>query len=153
MRKSYNYEIILHYFQIALVNSLDPDSGVFSIRIDIFGWIRIWVQWLRIRNTGSNCKNPYCSKMLHLYFYCCTSMRLWVLRSRSHLEPPVLRWSRSRFFCCPELRVGAAFFKAAPAVSFWQAKKESLVVVAKHDLRVIYSDKCDPKRVALIIHF
>ena len=69
-------------------------------------------------------------------------------------------WSRhfyggagADFCCCPELRVGAAFFKAAPAVSFWQAKKESLVVVAKHDLRVIYSDKCDPKRVALIIHF
>ena len=35
MRKSYNYEIILYYFQTVLGNSLDPDldSGDFRIRI------------------------------------------------------------------------------------------------------------------------
>ena len=45
---------------------------------------------------------------------------------------------------------GAAFFKAPPALaaSFWQAKKESLVVVTKHDLRAIYNGKCDPKKLA-----
>ena len=54
--------------------------------------------------------------------------------------------SRSRFFCWPEPRAGdrAAFFKAAAAASFWQAKKESLVVVTKHDLRAIYKSKYDP---------
>ena len=48
----------------------------------------------------------------------------------------------------PESRAGAAFFKAAPppAASFWQAKKESLVVVTKHDLRAIYNGKCDLKK-------
>ena len=46
---------------------------------------------------------------------------------------------------------GAAFFKAAaaPAASFWQAKKESLVVVTKHDLRAIYNGKCDPKKTCI----
>ena len=39
MRKSYNYEILLYYFPLVLRNSLDPDpaSGVFRIRIEIFG--------------------------------------------------------------------------------------------------------------------
>ena len=46
-----------------------------------------------------------------------------VLRSRIRLEPPLLGWSRSQFFCWPEPRAGAAIFKAAPAASFWQAKK------------------------------
>ena len=45
---------------------------------------------------------------------------------------PVLR-SRSRHFRVePEpifFLAGAAFFKAALAASFWQAKKESLVVI------------------------
>ena len=44
------------------------------------------------------------------------------------------------------LLAGATFFKAAPAASFWQAKKESLVVVTKHDLRSIYNGKCDLKK-------
>ena len=34
--KSYNYEIILYYFQIVLKISLDPGSGVFTIRIDLW---------------------------------------------------------------------------------------------------------------------
>ena len=55
MIKSYYYEIILYYFQIVLRNSLDPDSGVFWIRIEIFGWIRIRVPWIRIRNTAAVC--------------------------------------------------------------------------------------------------
>ena len=37
-----------------------------------------------------------------------------------------------------EPRAVAAFFNAAPAAYFWQAKKESLVVVT------IYNGKCDP---------
>ena len=44
------------------------------------------------------------------------------------------------------LLAGAAFFKVAPASSFWQAKKESLVVVTKHDLRAIYNGKCNLKK-------
>ena len=36
---------------------------------------------------------------------------------------------------------------------FWQAEKESLVLVSKHDLRAIYTSKCDPKRLALLINF
>ena len=72
-----------------------------------------------------------------------------VLRSRSRLEPPLLGWSRRRLFCWPEPRAGAAFFKAAPAASFWRAKKESLVVVTKHNLRAIYNGKCDPKKTCI----
>ena len=34
---------------------------------------------------------------------------------------------------------------AAPAASFWQAKKESLVVT-KHDLRAIYNGKCNSNK-------
>ena len=50
----------------------------------------------------------------------------------------------------PEPRAVAAFFIAAPAAYFWQAKKESLNVVT------IYNGKCDlKKRLALpvLIHF
>ena len=47
------------------------------------------------------------------------------------------------------LWAGVAFFKAAPAASFWQATKESLVVVTKHDLRAIYMGKCDPKKTCI----
>ena len=45
-------------------------------------------------------------------------------------EPPLLGWRRSRFFSWPELRAGAAFFKAAPtpAASFWQAKKRKALL-------------------------
>ena len=52
-------------------------------------------------------------------------------------EPPLSGWSRSRFVCWPEPP-----FKAALAASFWQAKKKSLVVVTKHDLKAIYNGKC-----------
>ena len=52
MRKSYNYEEIVYHFQIVLRNSLNQDSGVFWIRIDIFGWIRYY--WIRIQNTDAN---------------------------------------------------------------------------------------------------
>ena len=48
------------------------------------------------------------------------------------------------------LKAGADFFKAAPATSFWQAKKESLVVLTKHDLRANYNGKCDPKKTCII---
>ena len=50
---------------------------------------------------------------------------------------------------------GAAFFKAAPTLTafFLQAKKESLVVVTKHDIRAIYNGKYDPKKNAVIINF
>ena len=41
-------------------------------------------------------------------------------------------------------------FNAAPAASFWQAEKESLVVVTKHDLRAIFNGKCDPKNTCII---
>ena len=44
-----------------------------------------------------------------------------VLRSRSRLEP---------IFC-------------------WQAKKEGLAVVTKHDLRAIFNGKCDPKKTCI----
>ena len=40
---------------------------------------------------------------------------------------------------------GAAFFKAVPAASFWQAKKESLVFT-KHNFKAVYNGKCDPKK-------
>ena len=66
----------------------------------------------------------------------------WILLKIMHLlisvaepEPPILGWSRSQFFYWSE-----------PAASFWQAKKESLVVVTKHDLKAIYNNKCDPKK-------
>ena len=74
-----------------------------------------------------------------------------MLRSRSCLEPPLLGWSRSQFFCWLEPSARAAFFIVASALaaSFWQAKKESLVVVTKHDLRAIYIVKCDPKKLEL----
>ena len=42
----------------------------------------------------------------------------------------------------------SAFFKAAPAASFWQAKKESLVET-KYDLRAICNGKCDPKKTCI----
>ena len=64
-------------------------------------------------------------------------------------EAPLLGCSRSRFFCWPEPRAEAAFFKAALAASFWQAKKKSLVDVTKHDLKTIYNGKCDPKKTCI----
>ena len=39
---------------------------------------------------------------------------------------------------------GAAFFKAAPVASLWQAKNKILAVVTEHNLRAIYNGKCDP---------
>ena len=59
-------------------------------------------------------------------------------------EPPLSGWSRSRFVCWPEPP-----FKAALAASFWQAKKKSLVVVTKHDLKAIYNGKCYPKKTCI----
>ena len=57
-----------------------------------------------------------------------------VLRSREPepLESPLLGrfWSRSQFFCWLEPGAGAALFKVAPAASFWQVKKKSLVLVS-----------------------
>ena len=83
MRKSYKYEIILFYFQKVLKNSLDPDpdSGVFWIRIEIFGWIRIRVQWIRISNTGSKCLF-LCSPHQITCFPRWTA-NLWLSRTRS----------------------------------------------------------------------
>ena len=54
-------------------------------------------------------------------------------------------------FCWPEPRAEATFFKAAPAASFCQAKKESLVVVTKHDFRAILKVNVIQKILALII--
>ena len=42
-------------------------------------------------------------------------------------------------------------FKAAPAASFWQVKKESLVVVTKHDFRAMYNGKCVPKKTCIFL--
>ena len=55
------------------------------------------------------------------------------------LEPPLLGRlrSRSRFFCWSEPGAGAALFKAAPAASFRQAKKKSLVLVSNMTLRAV----------------
>ena len=58
-----------------------------------------------------------------------------VLRSQSHLEPPLFGWSRSQFFCWPELRA-----------SFWQAKKGKPCSCDKHDLKAIYKGRYDPKK-------
>ena len=44
---------------------------------------------------------------------------------------------------------GAAFLKAAPDASFWQAKKESLVVVTKYDSKATCNGKCDPKKTCI----
>ena len=79
-----------------------------------------------------------------------------LFRSVAEPEPPLEEWSRSRFFCWLGPRAGAAFFEAAPALteSFWQAKKESLVVVTKRDLKAIYiMVNVIRKRLALKIHF
>ena len=71
--------------------------------------------------------------------------------SRKTIEPAhtqlflaVLR-SRSRFFCGSEPGAGAAFFKAAPAASFRQAKKKSLVLVSTMTLRAVEKGKYGPK--------
>ena len=62
MRKSFNHEVILIFCQIPVVlrNSFDPDpdSRSFWIRIEIFGWIRIRIQWLCFWNTAYFCGNP-----------------------------------------------------------------------------------------------
>ena len=68
--------------------------------------------------------------------YICTSVA-----EPEPLEPPLLGRlrSRSRFFCWSEPGAGAALFKAAPApaASFRQAKKESLVLVSNMTLRAV----------------
>ena len=58
------------------------------------------------------------------------------------IAEPEPRAEAATFRVEPEPR--AAFVNAAPAASFWHAKKESLVVVTKDDL-AIYNGKCDPK--------
>ena len=51
---------------------------------------------------------------------------------------------RSRFFWS-EPGAGATFFKAAPAASFRQAKKKSLVLVSNMTLRAVQKGKYGPK--------
>ena len=71
-----------------------------------------------------------------------------VCNSVAEPEPPGAATLRVK----PEptfLLAGAAFFKAAPAASFWQAKKESRFVVTKHDLMAIYYGKCDLKKTCI----
>ena len=48
---------------------------------------------------------------------------------------------------------GAAFFKAVPAASFWQAKKESLVLLQNITLKQFIMVNVIQKRLTLIIHF
>ena len=50
------------------------------------------------------------------------------------------------------LMAGAESWSGSGCI-FWQAEKESLVLVSKHDLRAIYTSKCDPKRLGLLINF
>ena len=53
---------------------------------------------------------------------------VWLLPlSVAEPEPPLLGWSRSRFFWLSGAESRSR--KAAPDASFWQAKKESLVLV------------------------
>ena len=56
---------------------------------------------------------------------------------RNRLEPPLLGWLRSRFFCWSEPGAGAAFCMAAPAASFRQAKKKSIVLASNMTLRAV----------------
>ena len=51
------------------------------------------------------------------------------------MEPPLFGWSRSQFFCWPELRA-----------SFWQVKKGKPCSCDKHDLKAIYKGRYDPKK-------
>ena len=64
------------------------------------------------------------------------------------IAEPEPRAEAATFRVEPEPRAEAAFFNAAPAASFWHAKKESLVVVTKDDL-AIYNGKCDPKNTCI----
>ena len=75
-----------------------------------------------------------------------TTVTVAVLRSRSRHF-----WggAKADFFYWPEPRAGAAFFKAAPAASFWQAKRKALLSVKKQDLRAIYNGKCDQKKICI----
>ena len=55
-------------------------------------------------------------------------------------EPPFLGWSQSRFLFVRSR-------EPEPSASFWQAKKESLVLkFTKHDLTAVFNGKCDPKK-------
>ena len=56
---------------------------------------------------------------------------------RAAPEPPLLGWLRSRFLFWSKPGAGAAFFKAAPAASFRQAKKKSLVLVSNMTLKAV----------------
>ena len=113
----------------------DNEMGMGVGFVLFLGLCRCWVYIVRV--------NLAIGFMLQSAFF-------QVLRSRSGLELPLLWQIRSRFFCWPEPKAGDPFLKVvpAPAASFWQAKKESLVVVTKHDLRAIYNGKCNPKKTS-----
>ena len=53
----------------------------------------------------------------------------------------------------PIFLMAGAESRSGSGCIFWKAEKESLVLVSKHDLRAIYTGKCDPKRLALLIIF
>ncbi len=76
--------------------------------------------------------------------------RIWkkkhLIISVAEPEPPLLGWSRSRLFVG---RSREPEPEPPPAASFWQANKKSLAVVTKHDLRAIYTGKCDPKKTCI----
>ena len=70
----------------------------------------------------ANCRNGIAIAQIQ----CCGAGAAWIRHFRVEPEPIFLL-------------AGAAFFKAAPAASFWQAEKESLVFVTKHDLKAVYT--------------
>ena len=63
----------------------------------------------------ANCRNGIAIAQIQ----CCGAGAAWIRHFRVEPEP--------------------IFFKAAPAASFWQAEKESLVFVTKHDLKAVYT--------------
>ena len=70
-----------------------------------------------------------------------------VLRSR--LQPPLLGWSRSRFFVSRSREPEPPFLRRLWLHLFGKQKSKSLVVVTKHDFRAIYNGKCDPKKTCI----
>ena len=70
---------------------------------------------------------------------------MMVVCSVAEPEPPgapTLRAEPEPIFCRSEPGAGAAFFKAAPAASFMQAKNKSLVLVS---IRTVKKGKYGPK--------
>ena len=100
---------------------MDPDSGMITYSRSAFGSDYEYFEF----------------RILPMLFH-----RIWkkkhLIISVAEPEPPLLGWRRSRLFCWPK-----------PRASFWQAKKESLVVVTKHDVSAIYTGKCDPKKTCI----